>query len=317
MFKSLKELKAGDSGDIVLLIKKIDYAKATNGNTYQKIQVRDRDGNEATMLNFDQPVSYVTPAVIQASILCENYRESVAIKFSSGMPVNADIALFMPKSRINPKEAWGELVDFMKPLRPGLRKIASSIICERGKAFYMQPLNPTGAFSRRCGLIEATLKLTKMAKSAADTLNLDSDLLVSAAMLYYIGKLNTMDAGYNYTKDDLLTGCGIQAYSMVQMKVRDLIEGDDENIKASLNQRDIDLLSHILVSRFHGTQTAIAEAVVLRHLDEIVTATDEIQLALEGTAENSIVINNNSARNRRLYNPPAFSAEKPETSPET
>lgn len=311
MFKSLKELKAGDSGDIVLLLKNIEYARATNGNTYQKLQVRDREGNETTMLNFDQPVSYAMPAVIQASIRCENYRESVAIKFSSGLPVNADIGLFMPKARINPKDAWGELVDCMKPLRPGLRKIASSIICERGKAFYMQPLNPTGAFSRRCGLIEATLKLVRMAKSAADTLNLDSDLIVSAAMLYYVGRLNTVDVGYNYTKDDLLTGCGIQAYNMVQMKVRDLMEGDDETIKASLNQRDIDLLSHILVSRFHGTQTAIAEAVVLRHLDEIVTSTDEIQLALEGTAEGSIVMNNNSARNRRLYNPPAFPVENP------
>lgn len=301
MYQSLSELESGKDGAIIILVKNIETCKASNGSLYQKLAVRDSSGNEMTFMNFNAPVSLSTPAVIQANIRCEEFRQNISVKLTSSAPVNADMRAFFPKRQIVPKDCWNSLVEYLKPLRPGLRKIVSAIIMDHKTDFINLPLNPAGAFSRQCGIMEATWKLVQLADVTAKVQNLDHDLMVSAAMLYYMGKVNTVDSGYNYTKDDILTGCGLQVYNMVQMKVRDLMESDDENTKACLEQKDIDLLCHILVSRFKGTQTAIAEAAAMRYLDEIVTSTDEVNGALLNCPSDSIVINNNSRYNHRLY----------------
>lgn len=294
MLSNLRELEVGSSGEVVLLIKNIESATTTSGELYQRIAARDMDGNEATMLKFDSLLMFTVPVIVIATVK----RSEQSLKINKCQETDKySMTDFLPKSHIDIKEAWKEIVEYIKELRTSLGRVVCAIIGADKMKFVTYPMNATGGFARQAGILEATLKLTKLAKQTAEELNLDKDLMIAAGLLYYIGNVDTIDSTYNYTKEDVLIGNGLMAHTKLQFKIRDIMNSDNEEAKEDIAREDFELLSHILISRYRSHPTAIAEAVCLSHLDSMIRETDSINESLLNTDNDSIVLSDK----KRLY----------------
>ena len=172
-----------------------------------------------------------------------------------------------------------------------------SIISENKNPFLTLPLNPTGAFARQSGILEATVKLMAVAETTAGQQGLDRDLLMAAAVLYYNWHFDTIDSGYNQTVADLMYGPSAAAAYKVQMKSMALAAS--EETRREISEEDAMLLGHILTARGNAVLPAIPEAAALKHLDRMAQEIDEMNETL-ADSEDAVSIDPNHF-NRLLY----------------
>lgn len=269
--KNLSELKIGQEQYIDVLVQNIKKMTARNGTPYERLTIRDNNGNEACVLNWGTPFTQELPAVIRLRVMTEEYQESPSYRMMAFEESSEKKENFLPKAQINMRETWKELTNIIKTIRPDLMQIASGVLMENQKRFLYLPLSEKDGYARQCGILEATAKLVKLAYYSAETLDMDKDLAAAAASLYYIGATLCMDSSFLATPDDILLGSGLASYSKV-------FEWASKNGKT--DSADFKLLCHILVSRNKGIATAIPEALLLRHLDAVVTGADSIQAEL-------------------------------------
>lgn len=275
MINDIKKLEAGKQQEIRLLVKSVQSSVSRTGDAYQKVVVRDEFDHEATIVNFKDPIQLKLPVVITASIDTSEGKESVFSRILSfKVEEKEDLNKYLPKPRINEKETVKFLVNKNKEIRSGLRRIVALILNEHLKSFTSYPFAQSGSFSRTAGILEATQKLTMLAEQTAEIMNLDKDMMLAGAMLYYIGKTQTIDNSYQSTPEDVLLGVGLSSAMIVQETVQKIKAGQDQN---EIQDEEVKLLMHILTSRYRGIPTAIPEACALRYLDAIVTETEAIR----------------------------------------
>lgn len=276
----LKDLQIGTQQPITLLVKKIEQATARNTTVYQRLTVRDMDGGEATILNWGDPMRLNVPAIIDANLETSEYRETPSYRLV-GFKVddNADIQPFLPKPRIDAVKSWNDLVTMSKGMRESLRLIVGSVLTENKENFKHLPLSQSKSYARQNGVLEATLKLCKLVDGVCSQIEIDRDLALSGAMLYYIGAVDTIDNAFNYTSADTLIGLGISSYAKLMESVTKSFASNDKVSKV-IDLEEIKMVGHILLSRSKGIQTSIPEAIVLRHLDQIVTETELMESSM-------------------------------------
>lgn len=288
MIKSFKEVEIGMEDNMILFIKKIENKESKLGEPFQKVYARDCEANEMVLIKFDAPITVQTPCIIKTNISCVEYNTNKSIRMGQYQELeNADITPFMPKSRIDAKEYWSMIVSYIKSLRPGLARIACALIGSDRQRFSANPLYSQGSFSRQSGLMEATVKLCKLADNASEVLSLDRDLIITGSLLYYLGHLDTIDSGYNDTVADVLVGPGVSVYTKLQLFMHDILKSDNEEAKADLSKENIELLSHIILRK---KDSAIPEALVLKNLSSLLLGTEEMQDMLSDAEENTIVV---------------------------
>lgn len=270
----LKDLQIGTQQPITLMVKKIEQATARNTTVYQRLTVRDTDGGEATILNWGDPMRLNVPAVINANLETSEYKETPSYRLI-GFKVddNADIQSFLPKPKIDAVKSWNDLVTMSKGMRESLRLIVGNVLTENKENFKHLPLSQSKSYARQNGVLEATLKLCKLVDGVCNQIELDRDLALSGAMLYYIGAVDTIDDAFNYTSVDTLIGLGVSSYAKLMETVTKSLAAKDKVSKV-IDLEEIKMVGHILLSRSKGIQTSIPEAIVLRHLDQIVTETE-------------------------------------------
>lgn len=298
MFNGIKDIQAGKMDDIIVLIKSISTLKMKSGEPYQKVVVRDQDGREATFIQFDAMLSLQPPAVVRARVECVKYGANVSVKIRKCTETGEyGIGAFLPKPHIEVKKSWSYIVKTVKSIKPGLGRIVCSIISENKDKFLTLPLNPAGAFARQSGILEATTKLMALAEVAAKQQNLDRDLLMAAAILYYSGHMDTVDAGYNNTVTDLMYGAAACACHKVQIKSVALAVSD--GVKSEISDEDVMMLGHILTVKGNIVAPAIPEAATLKYFDRMLQEIDEMNETL-ANAEDAVSIDPNHF-DRRLY----------------
>lgn len=270
----LKDLQIGTQQPITLMVKKIEQATARNTTVYQRLTVRDTDGGEATILNWGDPMRLNVPAVINANLETSEYKETPSYRLI-GFKVddNADIQSFLPKPKIDAVKSWNDLVTMSKGMRESLRLIVGNVLTENKENFKHLPLSQSKSYARQNGVLEATLKLCKLVDGVCNQIELDRDLALSGAMLYYIGAVDTIDDAFNYTSADTLIGLGVSSYAKLMETVTKSLAAKDKVSKV-IDLEEIKMVGHILLSRSKGIQTSIPEVIVLRHLDQIVTETE-------------------------------------------
>lgn len=277
MVENLSELKIGETPNVLVMLKAIESAESSNG-VYQKLIVRDKFDHEMTIFNFGGlNIPEKAPAVVKMGIMVKEYRGEPSLQFVNFQPVeNGKLEDFLPKAYVNYREAWSEIVKPIGQIRPGLKAVVQQVLKVDQSAFLSKALSGNKGFSRRCGILEATLKLMKSAITVSETCGLDKDLMVAGAALYFIGHVDTIDGAFNMTEDDTLLGAGVLAQNKVITQVQALLQlhPKDEELKKELTGKDVKLLSHILLSRSRGLNTAIPEAVALRHLSMVVIECD-------------------------------------------
>src|SRR5699024_6584642 len=149
------------------------------------------------------------------------------------------------KPKIDVKQYWKELNDFAKTLPTGLHALVGKVLMSDQKRFVYLPLTPSKSFARQCGILEATLKLTQMAAVSAPVMGLNRDITVTAAILYYVGYTHCIDDAFMGTPDDILVGAGVEGYTMVLEKARELKAEGKKEILDSLDDQDIKCVLHI------------------------------------------------------------------------
>lgn len=299
MLNDIKKLEPGTQQEIKLLVKSVQSAVTRTGDAYQKVVVRDMCNHEATFVNFKEAIQAKPPIVVTATIDTSEGKESMFSRILSfQIDPKEDPNLYLPKPRINYKETVQFLVNKNKEVRNGLRKIVADILNDHFKPFVSYPFSQSGSYARTAGILEATQKLTILAEQTAVIMGLDKDLMLTGAMLYYIGKTQTMDNAYQATADDVLLGVGLSSAMIVQNAVQKIMSGNDQKAKSEIKEEDVKLLMHILTSRFKGVPTAIPEACALRYLDAIVTESEAIREAQNGEQKGSIIYDKNFYGNR-------------------
>lgn len=183
MERNITNLKIGQEQHILVLVQAVEKGIANNGSLYEKLKVRDTEGNEATLYNWDQPFTASLPVVINAKVETKLVKETNNYRI---MTYQTDDSVpkmeFLPKPAIDVKEYWSQLNAFAKKLPEHLHKLVGLVLMENQKRFISLPLTTSRFFARQCGIVEATVKLTKMADVAATVLGLDWNLTVTAAI---------------------------------------------------------------------------------------------------------------------------------------
>lgn len=298
----LKDLQIGTQQPITLMVKKIEQATARNTTVYQRLTVRDTDGGEATILNWGDPMRLNVPAVINANLETSEYKETPSYRLI-GFKVddNADIQSFLPKPKIDAVKSWNDLVTMSKGMRESLRLIVGNVLTENKENFKHLPLSQSKSYARQNGVLEATLKLCKLVDGVCNQIELDRDLALSGAMLYYIGAVDTIDDAFNYTSADTLIGLGVSSYAKLMETVTKSLAAKDKVSKV-IDLEEIKMVGHILLSRSKGIQTSIPEAIVLRHLDQIVTETELMENSMSDMEAGTSAFINGQKVYKRIEN---------------
>lgn len=289
MRNTITELAAESQQEIELMVKDIKTGMAVNGSMYQRLAVQDREGNMSTFLRFDDPIKLEGPAVCRMLVEASTYNNKPSYKVirSEVMP-NADFSVYLPKAEIDEKEGFAEINSYYKKIKhPGYRRLVAAVLTQDTVNFRTKPLTASGAFARRCGLMEATLALLRMAEPAVTAFKLDQDLIFAAGILYYVGNIDLVSDGYAPTEDDLLAGeNNAAARRLIEAEIALRASGLTEE---ELPKRKVNVLLHILTSRYDGIKSAVPESVALRNLGNMLKRTEEARMLVDGAAPGTIV----------------------------
>lgn len=277
----LLELEIGKRVKVPVLIETAQTTDARNGSKYQKLVVRDTDGQKVKMNSFLKPERFLSDKdIIEAVIEAGEYEGNKTYTLKDYSPSNEKKSAFMPKTKIDINSTWKEMSKLIKTIDDERYcRLACKVISNELNTFLHAPLTASDEYARDGGLLEATFKLMQLADSAAKVLSLDRNLLLSAAAVYYSGSTMMVDEDYQPTKEVALTGFDIAAHDKLVMANSMISEDkrlDDESFK---------LFDNILLSRYQGKPIASKEAFALKMLDSVVTVVERGDKIIEGLTE--------------------------------
>lgn len=268
----IKEMKDGTRGNVSLMVESATISQTKNGDDYQKITVKDTEGTKISVNFFNKGKNNVKELdIIDAVLECSNYNGSLTY-IMKDFHVNKELNSldFKPKAEINPDEVWKEIIVMIRTISDtALCKLCCKTLSNNMKDFKTAPLTASDSYSRVAGLMEATYKLMCLANTTAETMELNKDLMLAAASVYYIGNVDMVDAEYHPTKDVALIGFDIAAHDKLVVANNQIAESE----RAS--REDFQIFENCLLSRWQGKPTATREAFALKMLDSIIQV-DEI-----------------------------------------
>ena len=100
--RNLAKLEAGQEQQIHLLVQSVEKATARNGSVYEKLKIRDTEGHDAVLYNWNEPFSQPLPATITARVQTEMYRETNSYRMLSYQKDDSiPSGDFLPKPKID------------------------------------------------------------------------------------------------------------------------------------------------------------------------------------------------------------------------
>ena len=283
---NISELKAKEKKELTLLVKSVDDATASNGASYQRIRVRDESGSETIAMHFNAPLRLQAGKVYKMLIEAAPYNTGMSyLAHQAEVATDINVSMFAPKAQINVTHAWNEIVKTTNSLRFTIKKVIAGILTEHQHEFCTLPLTGDTSFAREAGILEATLKLLNVSRQLAEEMNVDKDMLLGGAILYYIGAFKCVDELYNSLPAEALIGSGTLASDMILIqaeKVRDSFQLTDSGDAEELDDEDVTLLRHIVMSRFSGVDPATTEATILRYADGMIRMAENMNTFVTG-----------------------------------
>lgn len=270
----INELTVGSRVDANFVIRSKEMRAARNGDAYLALTLADRSGAI--------PAVYFRPA-----------RDGAAAPVGSVVRVGGTVTTFRGTKRISvdlmvPVATW-DRDDFISPghrpveemkrelsalvrsvSQPRLRAVLARIFsdAEFMDAFSACPASQSFHHSHLGGLLEHTVSVAAICAEMAERYDgVDRDLLVSAALLHDIGKIDELavDATIAYTDEGRLLGHVVLGV----LRVRAASD------RVGLDDRTARLLEHALLSH-HGElewgspkRPSTLEALVLHHVDNL------------------------------------------------
>lgn len=248
------------------------------GKPYLRLELGDRSGTiEARMWDqFESTAKGVNRddfVKVQARVeLYRNRPQLALLQVRLAKPEEIDLADFLPQTKADVAKLYAQLLEFAASIsNPFLKKLVLGILNDPAIAakYKRAPAAKVMHHAYLGGLLEHVVSLCGLAKQAAAHYpELDVDLLLTAAMLHDVGKLDELcyERAISYTVEGQLLGHIMMEFETVS-KAMDAIEGFPANLKT--------VVQHMLISH-HGQYEfgspklpMIREALVFHYLDDL------------------------------------------------
>jgi 3'-5' exoribonuclease len=260
------------------LVHEKEIRNTREGKAYLRLELGDRSGTiEARMWDqFDAVVKDINrDDFVKVQARVEIYRNKPQLSLQNlrlAKPEEIDLADFLPHTKEDVGKLYAQLLEYAGSItNPWLRKLTTGILSDPKIAtrFKRAPAAKVMHHAYLGGLLEHVISLCGLAKQiAAHYPELDVDLLLTAAILHDVGKLDELcyERAVNYTVEGQLLGHIMMEFESVS-KAMDAIEGFPANLKT--------VVQHMLISH-HGQYEfgspklpMIREALAFHYLDDL------------------------------------------------
>ncbi len=271
------------------LVHEKEIRNTREGKAYLRLELGDRSGTiEARM--WDQfeiaarDVNRDDFVKVQARVEIYRNKPQLALQqLRRAKPEEVELADFLPHTTADVEKLYAQLLEFAASIKnPWLKKLTTAIVADPAIAarYKRAPAAKVMHHAYLGGLIEHVVGLCGLAKQvAAHYPELDVDLLLTAAILHDVGKLDELcyDRAIAYTTEGQLLGHIVMEFETVS-KAIDAIEGFPPALKT--------VVQHLLISH-HGQYEfgspklpMIREAMVFHYLDDLDSKLAAVRAAL-------------------------------------
>jgi 3'-5' exoribonuclease len=259
------------------------------GKSYLRLELGDRSGAiEAVMWDqFEAAAKDIgRDDIVKVQARVEIYRNKPQLSLQNlrrAKPEEVDLADFLPHTKEDVGKLWAQLLEYANSIgNPWLKKLVNGIIGDPAIAarYKRAPAAKVMHHAYLGGLLEHVVGLCQLAKQvAAHYPEMNADLLMTAAILHDVGKLDELcyDRAIGYTTEGQLLGHIVMELETVS-KAMDGIEGFPANLKT--------VVQHLLISH-HGQYEfgspklpMIREAMVFHYLDDMDSKMAAVRAAL-------------------------------------
>lgn len=260
------------------------------GKPFLRLELGDRSGTiEARLWENAEPVSatFNRDDIVKVQARVENYRGKTQLSLDRIRPAEAnevDLADYFPHSAEDADKLYARLLAHAASLaNPWLRQLVASVIEDPAIAPRLKRAPAAKAMHHAflAGLLEHVVGLCDLCRVvAAHYKEIDSDLLLTGAILHDIGKVDELsyERSIQYTTEGQLLGHIIIELELVSKKM-DAIAGFPADLKL--------LVKHLLISH-HGEYEfgspklpSFREALVLHFLDNLDSKMGAARAALD------------------------------------
>jgi 3'-5' exoribonuclease len=285
----IKDLEADQIITGFFLVHEKEIRNSNSGKPYLRMELGDRSGTvEARMWDqFDGMAKNVgRDDFVKVQARVEIYRNRVQLslqQFRLARPEEIDLADFLPHTKYDVGELYKKLLCYGEGMRnPWLKQLVMKILTNPRieERYKRAPAAKVMHHAYLGGLLEHVVGLCGLAKQiAAHYPELDVDLLLTAAMLHDVGKLDELcyERAIGYSTEGQLLGHIVMEVETVA-KAMDEIEGFPKKLKT--------VVQHMLISH-HGEYEfgspklpMIREALVFHYMDDMDSKLAAIRAAL-------------------------------------
>jgi len=259
------------------------------GKPYLRLELGDRSGTiEARMWDqFEAAAKGINRddfVKVQARVeLYRNRPQLAVMQVRVAKPEEIDLADFLPQTKADVAKLCAQLQEYASSIsNPWLKKLVTEILNDPAIAakYKRAPAAKVMHHAYLGGLLEHVISLCGLAKQvAAHYPELDADLLLTAAILHDVGKLDELcyERAIGYTVEGQLLGHIVMEVETVS-RAMSAIEGFPPNLKT--------VVQHLLISH-HGEYEfgspklpMIREALVFHYLDDLDSKLAAVRAAL-------------------------------------
>jgi 3'-5' exoribonuclease len=285
----VSDLNSEQSITTFFLVHEKEIRNTREGKSYLRLELGDRSGTiEARMWDqFELAAKGIArDDFVKVNARVEIYRNKPQLSLQQlrlAKPEEVDLADFLPQTKENVEKLYAQLLEYAAAIaNPWLKKLVTGIISDpRIAAKYKRaPAAKVMHHAYLGGLLEHVIGLCGLAKQiAAHYPELDVDLLLTAAILHDVGKLDELcfERAIGYTVEGQLLGHITMEFETVS-KAMDAIEGFPANLKT--------VVQHLLISH-HGQYEfgspklpMIREALAFHYMDDLDSKLAAVRAAL-------------------------------------
>jgi 3'-5' exoribonuclease len=283
------DLNSEQSITTFFLVHEKEIRNTREGKAYLRLELGDRSGTiEARMWDqFESAVKDISrDDFVKVQARVEIYRNRPQLSLQQlrlAKPEEIDLADFLPQTKENVEKLYAQLQELAAAIvNPWLKQLVAAIISNPAIAvkYKRAPAAKVMHHAYLGGLLEHVLSLCGLAKlAAAHYPELDTDLLLTAAILHDVGKLDELcyERAIGYTVEGQLLGHIVMELETVS-KAMDAIDGFPPRLKT--------VVQHLLISH-HGQYDfgspklpMIREALVFHYLDDLDSKLAAVRAAL-------------------------------------
>jgi len=274
----IADLNSEQSITTFFLVHEKEIRSTREGKPYLRLELGDRSGTiEARMWDqFDVAAKGINrDDFVKVNARVEIYRNKPQLSLQQlrlAKPEEVDLADFLAHTKEDVGKLYARLLEYAGSIaNPWLKKLTTSIISDPviTAKYKRAPAAKVMHHAYLGGLLEHVISLCGLAKQiAAHYAELDVDLLLTAAILHDVGKLDELcfERAIGYTVEGQLLGHIMMEFETVS-KAMDAIEGFPANLKT--------VVQHLLISH-HGQYEfgspklpMIREALAFHYMDDL------------------------------------------------